>query len=259
MIPLYDAHIHLDQYPERELESLLGDWQRRGVTRLMCVASNLRSCEKLVEWKGDYPDLVHIAFGYHPEQPLPARRQLAQLFSFIYENYEKSDAIGEVGLPHYRLGNSIATRDWPLYEKLFTRFARIAAELRLPLIIHAVHDKAERALDIVQSVGVKRAHFHWLKAPERVVQHIVQAGYYISVTPEVCYRERDRALVASVPLRQLLVETDGPWPYRGEFRGRRTSPLMLRRVIEEIALLKKRPIDEVSRLLQDNYRRLFIR
>lgn len=255
---LCDAHIHLDQYPTHELERLLGKWQRHGVKRLMCVSSDLRSCEKLVEWKRSYPDLIHIAFGFHPEQPLPTRRQLTQLFSFIYENDDLSDAIGEVGLPHYRLGNSIAASDWSSYEKLFTRFARLAAELQLPLIIHAVHDKAERALDIVQSVGVRHAHFHWLKAPESVVRRIVQAGYYISVTPEVCYRERDRALVESVPLRQLLVETDGPWPYRGEFKGRRTSPLMLKRVTEEIAIIKNRPIDEVRRLLQNNYHRLFV-
>ena len=37
------------------------------------------------------------------------------------------------------------------------------------------------------------------------------------VLAEVVYRERDRELVQAVPLESLLVESDGPWAYRGEF------------------------------------------
>ena len=55
-------------------------------------------------------------------------------------------------------------------------------------------------------------------SPE-VTRAIVDAGYFVSVTPEVVYRERDRELVAAVPLDALLVESDAPWQYEGEFEG----------------------------------------
>ncbi|GAA3328052.1 hypothetical protein GCM10020331_070470 [Ectobacillus funiculus] len=45
------------------------------------------------------------------------------------------------------------------------------------------------------------------------MKQITDSGYYISVTPEACYRERDQDLIRHVPLKQLLTETDGPWPF----------------------------------------------
>jgi TatD DNase family protein len=96
-----------------------------------------------------------------------------------------------------------------------------------------------------------------LKAPVDVVEELVEAGYFVSVTPEVCYRERDRDLVRRVPLGQLLVETDGPWPYEGEFRGSRTEPAMIFRAAEEIAHMKGVTIERVREILADNARRLF--
>ena len=72
--------------------------------------------------------------------------------------------------------------------------------------------------------------FHWHKAlAPRSPATIVDAGYLVSVTPEVVYRERDRELVESVPLDSLLVESDAPWPYQGEFENVTSGPVAGRR------------------------------
>jgi len=90
-----------------------------------------------------------------------------------------------------------------------------------------------------------------------VTRAIVDAGYYVSVTPEVVYRDRDRELVARVPLEALLVESDGPWQYGGEFEGLPSGPWFAGRVAEEIAKLKQLPTDDVIHQLSTNACRLF--
>jgi TatD DNase family protein len=77
------------------------------------------------------------------------------------------------------------------------------------------------------------------------------------VTPEVCYRERDRQLVQSVPLDNLLLESDGPWAYGGEFAGQRTTSALVTRVAEEIAQLKGVPLDVIQEVTTANAYRLF--
>ena len=62
------------------------------------------------------------------------------------------------------------------------------------------------------------------RRPAEVTRAIVDAGYFVSVTPEVVYRERDRELVELVPLESLLVESDAPWPYGGEFTSLPSGP-----------------------------------
>jgi TatD DNase family protein len=77
------------------------------------------------------------------------------------------------------------------------------------------------------------------------------------VTPEVCYRERDRQLVQSVPLDNLLLESDGPWAYGGEFVGQRTTSALVARVAEEVAQLKDMPLAVIQEVTTANAYRLF--
>src|SRR5262249_48406438 len=83
---------------------------------------------------------------------------------------------------------------------------------------------AADALEALRHHGVERAVFHWHKAPAAVTRAIVDAGYLVSVTPDVVSRDRDRDLVTGVPLDALLVESDGPWEYRGEVEGVEAGP-----------------------------------
>ena len=99
--------------------------------------------------------------------------------------------------------------------------------------------------------------FHWHKAPPEITARIVDAGYFVSVTPEVVYRERDRALVEQVSLESLLVESDAPWKYGGEFAGVSSGPWLAARAAEEVAKVKREPLEDVMFRLSTNACRLF--
>ena len=79
----------------------------------------------------------------------------------------------------------------------------------------------------------------------------------MSVTPEVVYRDRDREMVESVPIESLLVESDAPWQYKGEFENVGSGPWLVARVAEEVAKIKRLPVDETMYQLSVNTCRLF--
>ena len=116
------------------------------------------------------------------------------------------------------------------------------------------HDAAPVALQIVQRYQPPSAMFHWHKSDPAITAAICEAGYFISVTPEICYRERDQELVRTTPLGNLLLETDGPWPYNGEFDGQRTTSALVLRVAEEVARLKQMPLADVQEITTANAR-----
>jgi TatD DNase family protein len=231
---LFDSHIHLDQYPAAELDRMITDWRAAGIMGVVAVSTNLASAHRTLELKSRHPNFVYAALGYHPEQALPHPLEREELFSLLKQERIHIHAVGEVGLPYY---SSYAEENIDEYGELLGRFAELAVDLDLPIVLHAVHEKAAPALEIIQAQQVRRAHFHWLKAPPDVVERIIACGYCISVTPEVCYRERDQKLALQVPLSQLLFETDGPWPYNGTFAGKPTTPLLLHAVAEKVAEL----------------------
>ena len=113
------------------------------------------------------------------------------------------------------------------------------------------------AFEMLKERSAERAVFHWHKASEDVTRAIVDAGYFISVTPEIVYRERDRELVEAVPLESLLVESDAPWQYQGEFAGMPSGPWLCARVVEEVAKIKRLPVEETMYRLSVNTCRLF--
>jgi TatD DNase family protein len=137
------------------------------------------------------------------------------------------------------------------------RLLDLSTRFDLPVILHAPHGAAVAALEALRRHGIERAVFHWHKAPAEVTRNIVEAGYMISVTPEVVYRERDRELVEAVPIESLLVESDGPWSYQGEFGGAPSGPWVVSRVAEEVAKIKGLPVDEVMFQISANTCELF--
>lgn len=235
---MFDSHIHLDQYPPEKLERLIEQWKKEGVTGVLAVSTDLASCYQTLELRGRFPGFVHAALGYHPEQKLPPSVEQEEIFSLIRQERHRISAIGEVGLPYY-------TREpdnpclLPAYTDLLRNFCRLAVELDLPMSLHAVHEQAAMALQVLEEEMVPRAQFHWLKADSKTVAAILAAGHFISVTPEICYRQRDQELCRAVGNHQLLLETDGPWPFEGIFTGQLTTPLFLKQSLSQVAIIKE--------------------
>ena len=166
--------------------------------------------------------------------------------------------LGEIGLPWYSLTGAADPGDvMARGRERLHRLLRLAVRYDLAVVLHAPHGAARDALVALRQYGVERAVFHWHKASPDVTRAVVDAGYFVSVTPEVVYRDRDRGLVEQVPLESLLVETDAPWRYRGEFEGFPSGPWLAARVAEEIAKIKRLPVDDVMFALSSNTCRLF--
>ncbi len=125
------------------------------------------------------------------------------------------------------------------------------------MILHAPHGAAADALAILKRRDVERAVFHWHKASAEVTREIVDAGYLVSVTPDLVYRDRDREMVERVPIESLLVESDAPWQYQGEFENVTSGPWLVARVAEEVAKIKRLPVDEAMYQLTVNTCRVF--
>ncbi len=260
MHPMIDAHIHLDLYEPGEREQLLDALDDHGVKGLIAVSMHAESARELLELKKRASSHVFAAFGYHPEQVLPSREEMDRYFRWIREHREEMAAVGEVGLPYYTRMEAEASGepfDQEPYVELLERFVQLAAELEKPLVLHAVHEDAHLACDLLEKHGVGRAHFHWFKGSPEALQRMRANGYCISVTPDVVYKERTRSLVEAYPIHLLMVETDGPWPFEGPYAGRRTHPAMMRDSIREIARVKGMTEEETGRILFENTCRFY--
>ncbi|ALS20475.1 TatD family hydrolase [Paenibacillus naphthalenovorans] len=260
MYPIIDAHVHLDLYEPAVLEKLLQSCDLYRIQGLLTVSMNAESCLRNLRLKRQLPHAVFPAFGYHPEQAPPAEEDMENLFEWMDRHRDEMVAIGEIGLPYY-MRKAAENRgehfnDEP-YLLLLERFVQLAVRLDKPVVLHAVYEDAERVCDLLEKQGAEKAHFHWFKGSGKTMARMMKRGYYVSVTPDVVYKPEIQAVVRAYPLELLMVETDGPWPFRGVFEGQTTHPRMIRESIRQISMLKGMPEQEAAMVLFENTRRFY--
>lgn len=254
---IIDSHCHLHDPAFADVRGTVVRATEHNVWGMVAVgcdhATNGRTLQAAVE----NPKAVWPALGFHPEWTLTGQ-ELEAVESQIREHHARLIAIGEVGLPWYGLG-AVPDPDRVRREarERLERMTALAVRFDLPVILHAPHGAAADALAVLKHRGAERAVFHWHKASAEVTREIVDAGYLVSVTPDVVYRDRDRDMVERVPIESLLVESDAPWQYQGEFENVTSGPWLVARVAEEVAKIKRLPVDEAMYQLTVNTCRLF--
>ncbi|MCJ8012008.1 TatD family hydrolase [Paenibacillus sp. KQZ6P-2] len=260
LAPLIDAHIHLDSYEEDQQQEILSELNNVDVEGIIAVSMHLESARANLQLARQHPGLVHPAFGFHPEQPIPDEAGINELFGWMNRHAADMVAVGEVGLPYYtrteakEAGQPFDTRP---YEELLERFIAFARDQDKPIVLHAVYEDADTACRLLELYRIKRAHFHWFKGSPETVQHMAKQGYYVSFTPDIVYEEEIQELASVYPRSLVMSETDGPWPFEGPFAGQMTHPRMTADVALAWSRIQGLSLPEARRMLYDNAKRFY--
>ncbi|WP_082234889.1 TatD family hydrolase [Halobacillus massiliensis] len=248
--PIIDAHIHFDMYEKHERQQIIEDLLKEKIEAMISVSNNYTSAVENLRLNKTYPQIKPAA-GYHPEQPLPSKKETADIVDLIFKEKDNFYAIGEVGLPYY-LRKKGKVSNLKEYINMLETYIDLAKQLDKPIICHAVYEDANIVLDLLKKHSVEKAHFHWFKGSDHTLEQIRKAGYFISVTPDSCYEKEIQHIVSKFPLEYLMVETDGPWPFKGEFEKELTHPRMIHESIQIISNIKQlEPSDVYNRLLKN--------
>jgi len=258
-VRLVDSHIHLASPKYTDLSGLISRAKRSGVIAAIATGTGPDVNENTLALGKRFKNFVHCAIGLHPESPnYLSKENVSRVIQNIIKWRHRIVAVGEVGLPYYSIrDNQYFNHEIEKATASLKAFLGLAEKEKLPVILHAPHKSAERALQLLKKSNIEKAVFHWHKSPLEITRKIIDDGFYISVTPEIVYEERDRRLVKTVPLSNLLLETDGPWSYENEFSGKLTEPHFVRRIAEEIAKIKGVSIVEVAEKTTENATKLF--
>ncbi|WP_102271709.1 TatD family hydrolase [Cytobacillus massiliigabonensis] len=250
MKSMIDSHIHLDHYTDEEIEEIISSSPT--IQSYISVSYDLESAKRNLLLSEKY-SIVKPAFGYHPEQSLPNEKELANLMTWIESNKEKMVAIGEVGLPYYlRMETADPSFQLHGYIELLEAFIILAKKWEMPIVLHAVYDDAPVVCDLLEKHSIDKAHFHWFKGDSKTIQRLKNNGYFISFTPDIVYEEEIQQIAKVFPIDQVMIETDGPWPFEGPFQGKSTHPKMMNESVGFISKIKKMPIQDVYLQLLDN-------
>ena len=239
---LVDSHAHLDQVEDvpRSLERA----QASGVIAVVAVGMDLASNKRVLDMAAAYPGLVYPALGIHPWAVEAS--ELEETLEFVRSHIHDCVAVGEIGLDYW------IKKDRKLQREAFTQLLEIAVEHAKPVSTHS-RGSYEDVLRMVKESGTDKAVFHWYSGPLEITKEIVDCGYYVSATPAAEYSKKHRDVLQTVPLDNLLLETDCPVKYNNI----KSEPSNVCVSLEAVAKLKDEDPEVVAETTTKNSMRLF--
>ena len=190
--------------------------------------------------------LIIPTFGIHPSYcaGLPeSERELADLL----EPYLcASPIIGEIGLDFYwEKEISHETQ-----ERVFRCILDHCERTKKYCVVHTKGAES-RIARILADFPHAKPVIHWYDGPDSAYDIFLSRGYMQTFGCEVRYSDRIKALLARTPLEFLLSETDNP---TGEvwLGGEDSSPLLIKRIVHDIAEVKGIEYADAESILQKN-------
>lgn len=251
---IFDSHAHYDDKAfDQDRESLLCSLKEKGIGRVVNISSDLESIGCTEALTGQYPFLYGAA-GVHPSD---TGALTEENFSRIGEAFRnpKMVAVGEIGLDYH----------WPepdkaVQKKWFERQLALAAEKRLPVVIHS-REAARDTLDMIRAAGGSElsAVIHCFSYGVEMAREYLNMGHYLGIGGVVTFAnaKKLKEVVQYMPLSQMLLETDCPYLAPVPYRGKRNDSANLSYVAETVAQLKGISREEAEAATYENACRFY--
>lgn len=251
---LVDTHAHLDMPEfEADLPRVIERAKEAGVTTIMAVGTDPKSCRRALEITKAYPDIFAIV-GVHPhsvaevgEGDLSDLKDLAR--------HEKVKAWGEIGLDFYRNLSPPA-----LQRERFRQQITIGKDMKLPLVIHS-RSATQETITILKEEKAWEVGgiIHCFSGDEKAAAHYLEMGFAVSIPGVITFNKAQglREVVQKLPPEWIVVETDAPFLAPVPHRGKRNEPAYVRFTAEAIAAIRRQDISEVAAITTNNARRIF--
>lgn len=267
---LVDTHCHLNfEDFETDRQTVLERAAAAGVAWLVNPSIDLATSQAVLTFAEKY-ERVYAAVGIHPNEASGLQGDwLGELRQLTH--HPKVVAIGEIGLDDYW---ERTPRPWQ--EVVFEAQLDLAAELRLPVIIHC-RERARESQETMKAVLGILARWqrrwrtkgdgeaccsgvlHSFSGDVALAEEAISLNFFLGVNGVVTFRNAQRLheVVRHVPLEALLIETDAPFLTPHPHRGERNEPAHVRWVCQKIAELRGSEETLIAQATTSNAQRLF--
>lgn len=251
LMDLFDTHCHLDVDafdPDRA--AVIGRARAAGISDQLIPAIEAATWDGLRDACAGIEGL-HPAYGLHPLLlSSHCEAHLALLREWI--EAERPRAVGECGLDFHDPSLDRNRQLWLLDAQL-----AIAREFELPVVLHARGAVDAVIAAIKRFPGLTGIVHSFAGSPDQA-RALHRLGMLIGIGGPVTYprARRLRSIVATLPIEQLVLETDSPdQPVCGR-QGERNEPACLTRILEEVARLRNEDPGELASATSANARAL---
>lgn len=260
-----ETHTHLtdDQF-NADLDQALSRARAAGVKIFVEIGEDEPQWPKARALSDQHPDVYWTA-GFHPYYAIKADDGLVQRLEEALR-HPRCVAVGEIGLDYHR---DDSPRD--VQQRVLDDLVKAAVRAGKPIILHCRESgpgKTDAQRDLLAVLSGALAPFsgadptgvaHCFQGSEETARALIARGFMLGVDAPITYPAAGplRALMASLPLESLVLETDSPYLPPQSHRGKRNEPAHIPAIAQALADLKHVSLDTIATATSQNARRLF--
>jgi TatD DNase family protein len=244
---MIDFHTHLDHYQGNKLQAAV-ECIKKNKIKTITSSCSIKSYLQNIEIAKQASDLILPTFGIHPSYIEKKFYKMAQteILNAIEKYLLQSRIIGEVGMDFYWEKETPRNTQ----EKIFCTIMEHCNQYKKIAVIHT--KGAEKEIQsLLKKFPYAKPVIHWYDGPEDIYKKFIDSGFYFTFGCEILYSKHIQELLKITPMELILSETDNPSgePWLG---GTDDSPLLIKRIIKDIADVKKLPVEDVEAIIENN-------
>ena len=253
---IIDSHCHLD-YPNlyERLDDVVKNGEINQVKKLLTICTTLESFEKIKLIINKYKN-IYGTFGIHPHETKNYTNIDAKLITNLKSKNDKIIGIGETGLDFYYNHS-----DKKIQKKSFVEHISAASQLNIPVIVHSRNAETD-TYEIIKSEKKNsnlKVLIHCFTGSKDFAKKLIDLNCYISVSGIITFKnsvELDDT-ISSIPIENLLVETDSPYLAPIPYRGKSNEPAYIVHTVEKLSQSKNVSKEYVMSNTTNNFKKLF--
>ena len=257
-----DSHCHLNHERIKEAGSpsdLIARAKEAGVDGMQTICCRItEEFDELIGIANDHEN-VWCSVGTHPHdagEEAEKALSVEDIITRVTKN-EKCIGIGESGLDYFY--DNAPRED---QKASFIKHIHAAKQAGVPLIIHT-RDAEEDTIQILRDEGAcdgkTKVLMHCFSSNETLARQSIDEGFTMSFSGMVTFKKNTalQDIVRSVPLTQILVETDAPYLAPTPHRGKTNEPAFVVHTGQFIADLHNVTREELAAQTTQNFFNLF--
>jgi len=253
---IVDSHCHLDyQGLYENLDDVVNRAKANNIDYLLTICTTIESFKKIEMIISKYKNIFGT-FGIHPHETKNNSNIDSKFICKLKNNNNKIIGIGETGLDFY-----YEHSDKAIQKKIFIEHIHAASELKVPLIVHSRNAEVD-TYDIIKTEMKNsdlKVLLHCFTGSKDFAKKLIDINCYISISGIITFKNANDLVntVSTIPLDNLLVETDSPYLAPLPYRGKSNEPSYITHTVEKLAKIKNITSKKMADKTTDNFFKLF--
>ena len=251
-----DSHCHLD-YPDiyNQLDDIVKRAHTNQIKYLLTICTTLESFEKIKLIINKYTN-VYGTFGIHPHETDKNKHVDLKFILNEKKKNKKIIGIGETGLDFYYNHSDKKNQKISFIEHI-----QAASQLNIPIIVHSRNAETD-TYEILKSEmknSSLKVLLHCFTGSKDFANKLIDLNCYISVSGIITFKNSGELAntISTIPMKNLLVETDSPFLAPLPHRGKSNEPSYIVHTVEKLSEIKKTSKETIITSTTRNFKKLF--